>query len=333
MTTYDLERKTAVEAARLAGRLCMAIREEMLKDRSFMEKAGREPVTIADYGAQAIVLHHVSEQFPDDGTLAEERADDFLRLTDDDAKASVVRHVSRVLGMDLTLEDITRWLDFGRGREASRVWVVDPIDGTKGFLRGDQFAVAVSLVVDGVPVVGALGCPMMPYGSNGATNPRGTIVSAVKGQGATAEPADGGPVRPAHVSEWSDALEARVVESVEVGHTSHGFSAQVLDTAGIGGQPVRIDSQAKYMAVADGRAEIYIRRSKGGYNERVWDHAAGAVIVEEAGGRVTDLYGQPLDFSIGSHLEKNRGILATNGPLHDVLLEAIEKVRVENPEG
>jgi 3'(2'), 5'-bisphosphate nucleotidase len=88
-----------------------------------------------------------------------------------------------------------------------------------------------------------------------------------------------------------------------------------------------MDSQAKYVALADGRAEVYLRQSPGaGYAEKIWDHAAGVLIVEEAGGRVTDLDGRLLDFSRGAHLDANRGILATNGPVHDALLETVRKV-------
>ena len=106
-----------------------------------------------------------------------------------------------------------------------------------------------------------------------------------------------------------------------------------MDLTGVNGQPVRIDSQAKYLAVADGRAEIYIRRARDGYSERVWDHAAGVLLVEEAGGRVTDLYGKPLDFTQGAHLSTNRAILATNGPLHDDLLQAIGRAREQQAGG
>lgn len=329
MSSYERERQTAVQAARLAARLCMAIREEMLKDHAYMEKAGREPVTIADFGAQAIILQHVASQFMEDATLAEERTDDFARLAGEAEQQRIVQHVSAVLERDVQLDEIAGWLDFGRGHESSRVWVVDPIDGTKGFLRGDQFAIAVSLLVDGEPVVGVLACPMMHFGGNGATNPRGVLAVAVRGEGTVVEPIDGGTQRPATVSTRVEPAEARVVESVEVGHHDHSFSERVMDLSGVRGQPVRIDSQAKYVAVADGRAEVYIRRARDGYNERVWDHAAGVLIVEEAGGRVTDLHGKPIDFTHGARLEHNRGILATNGPLHDDVLTAIQQAAAE----
>jgi len=71
-------------------------------------------------------------------------------------------------------------------------------------------------------------------------------------------------------------------------------------------------------------AEVYVRpRNKVEWRERMWDHAAGAAIVTEAGGRVTDLDGEPLDFTAGPTLQRNRGVLATNGAVHDLALEAL----------
>lgn len=322
--TYDTERTIAREAARLAGQLCLAVRGGMLNSPESMEKDGREPVTIADFGAQAVVLQHIARHFPADAAVAEEHAADFERLASDAQRERIIYYVSQALGRPVSPAQIAGWLDYGRERSCSRVWTVDPIDGTKGFLRGDQFAIAVALLVDGQPVVGALACPLLPFGSDGAADARGIIAVAVRAEGATIEPLSGGPVRPLRVSDRAEVASARSVESVEVGHTDHSFSAAVFQTAGVGGQPVRMDSQTKYVAVADGRAEIYIRNSRGAdYREKIWDHAAGVLVVQEAGGRVTDLNGSDLDFSLGAKLQNNRGILATNGLLHDVLLEAI----------
>ncbi len=320
---YEAERLAARDAARLAATLCMAVREDMLGSLTAIEKAGREPVTVADYGAQAVVLHHIASRFPDDAVLAEERGSDFQQLATPEQRERVARHVGAALGEVVTPEQVAAWLDFGRDRERSRVWVVDPIDGTKGFLRGGQFAVAVALVVDGELTVGALGCPLMPVNPGG--DALGIVATAVRGQGAQLEPQAGGSPHPMHVSEFESLGSARLLESVEKGHTDHDFSAQLVELTGIGGEPVRIDSQAKYFAVADGRAEVYLRRSRGGYEEKVWDHAAGALIVQEAGGTVTDVAGQPLDFTLGGRLQNNRGILATSGPdVHEAVLRAIQ---------
>jgi 3'(2'), 5'-bisphosphate nucleotidase len=323
MPQYEQERITARDAARLAGKLCLAVRDDMLRGMAMLEKAGREPVTIADYGAQAVILQQIAARFPADGTLAEERGSEFDELASGDQKAQVCAYVGQMLGREVTAEAVRDSLDFGSERRSSRVWAVDPIDGTKGFLRGDQFAVAVALLVDGDPVVGAIACPLLPYGASGAAD-RGVLAIAEKGGGVTIEPLSGPAARPASVSAQTDTSQARIVESVEIQHTDHDWVARVLERAGVGGRPVRIDSQTKYVAVADGQAEIYIRNSRtGGYRENVWDHAAGALIVSEAGGRVTDLDGKLLDFSLGTRLEANRGILATNGPVHEAILKAI----------
>ena len=88
-----------------------------------------------------------------------------------------------------------------------------------------------------------------------------------------------------------------------------------------------MDSQAKYGIVARGEVTLYLRipsPSEPGYKENIWDHAAGSIIAEEAGGRVTDAKGQPLDFSSGIKMEKNCGIVVTNGILHMRVLKALE---------
>lgn len=321
--TYDAERTAARDAARAAAALCMAVRGEMLGSLTAIEKAGREPVTVADYGAQAVILQHIAALFPDDAVLAEERGSDFQQLATAEQRDRVARHVGSLLGRPVTPDEVAAWLDFGRDRQRARTWVVDPIDGTKGFLRGGQFAVAVALLVDGELTVGALGCPLMPVSPEGDV--LGIVATAVRGQGALLEPQAGGDPRPVRVSSPGAIVSARLVESVESGHTDHSFSARLVELAGISGEPVRIDSQAKYFAVADGRAEAYLRRSRHGYEEKVWDHAAGALIVREAGGTVSDVAGQPLDFTRGGRLKNNRGILATSSPeVHAAVLEAIQ---------
>ena len=87
-----------------------------------------------------------------------------------------------------------------------------------------------------------------------------------------------------------------------------------------------MDSQAKYGAVARGEADFYIRMPSPktpDYREKIWDHGAGKIVVEEAGGRVTDIVGKDLDFTRGRKLEDNRGVLVSNGLFHDKIVEAI----------
>ena len=111
---------------------------------------------------------------------------------------------------------------------------------------------------------------------------------------------------------------------MESAHGDPAVLQAVIDRARLGGGWVRLDSQVKYAAVASGMAEVYLRPwSRPDYRDCIWDHAAGAAVVEAAGGRVTDLDGLSLDFSRGSRLEGNRGVLASNGRIHDLVLEAL----------
>jgi 3'(2'), 5'-bisphosphate nucleotidase len=90
-----------------------------------------------------------------------------------------------------------------------------------------------------------------------------------------------------------------------------------------------MDSQAKYAILAAGGGEASVRLlspDQPDYKEKIWDQAAGALIVEEAGGRITDLSGKPFDFSAGRLLLHNRGVLCSNGLLHPVFLQALAEV-------
>src|SRR5262249_31042890 len=129
------------------------------------------------------------------------------------------------------------------------------------------------------------------------------------------------------VSSASDPALARWCERVESSDRNHDLTAQIVERVGIRAEPDRLDSQAKYAVVARGDSALYLRHSLSAiYREKVWDHAAGVLVTEEAGGRVTDASGRPLDFSRGRELSANRGIVATNGLLHDRVLEAVRVV-------
>ncbi|MBC7174569.1 MAG: 3'(2'),5'-bisphosphate nucleotidase, partial [Polyangiaceae bacterium] len=101
-------------------------------------------------------------------------------------------------------------------------------------------------------------------------------------------------------------------------------SAGIVQALGLSEAPLRMDSQAKYAAVARGDASIYLRLpTRADYREKIWDHGAGYLVVTEAGGTVTDVDGKPLDFGRGRTLEANRGVIATAGPIHDAVLAAV----------
>ncbi|MEX1095352.1 MAG: inositol monophosphatase family protein, partial [Planctomycetales bacterium] len=170
-----------------------------------------------------------------------------------------------------------------------------------------------------------------PRAAVAARRSTGAVFSAVRGRGAMVRPLDSTEysVReptPIRVSATDDPRRLRMCESVESAHSAHGRSARVAALLEVAGDPVRLDSQAKYAVVARGEADVYLRLpTRRGYEEKIWDHAGGALLVEEAGGRVTDLFGRPLEWTHGATLAANRGILATNGRLHDGVLAALRK--------
>jgi 3'(2'), 5'-bisphosphate nucleotidase len=137
----------------------------------------------------------------------------------------------------------------------------------------------------------------------------------------------GGNQRTISVSRVKNPSEATITESVEADHANHLTHQRLAERLNISKPSVRMDSQAKYGILARGEVTLYLRvpsPAEPGYKENIWDHAAGSLIAEEAGGKVTDVLGRPLDFSSGIKMVKNDGILVSNGRLHDVVLKALE---------
>ncbi|MBC2592963.1 3'(2'),5'-bisphosphate nucleotidase [Ruficoccus amylovorans] len=314
----------AIDAVRKAALLCAHVRANLTADGA-LAKNDKSPVTIADYGSQAVILHLLQAATPDIPVVAEEDAD-ALRADDNAAlRAQVFAEVRRILPQ-LGNPEILAAIDRGNhtGGPAGRFWTLDPIDGTKGFLRNDQYAIALALVEDGQPVMGVLGCPELPCGHE-ATAKTGCLLAACRGEGAWLYPLDAGEAAPVKVSSTADTALACFCESVESGHSRHDWSATVAEKLGITRPSVRMDSQCKYASIARGDADIYLRLpTRPGYEEKIWDHAAGCLVVEEAGGTVTDIRGKPLDFSAGRTLRHNSGVVATNGRWHDQVIAAIQ---------
>jgi len=325
------ERRVAVEAVVRASRLCRAVQSTLVAG-STLAKGDRSPVTVADFGAQAVVSKLLSDAFPDTPMVGEEDADALREPENAALKAKVLAGVASI-DPGLSEEAVLAAIDRGTyaGGATGRFWCLDPIDGTKGFLRLDQYAVALGLIQDGEVIAGVLGCPNMLHSPASLAEPssdsRGCIFIAVKGEGCFMRTLDDPTEVRVRVSDISDVSKARFCESVEKAHTSQSDSAKIADRLGITEAPFRIDSQCKYAAVARADASIYLRMpTRKDYVERIWDHAAGVAVITEAGGKVTDIYGNDLDFSQGRGLEKNKGVVVTNGALHAPVLAAVQAV-------
>ena len=315
---YEAEHQAAQKIVAEVCTLTRRVQDEIVAAGESLTKDDRSPVTIADMAAQIVVSRRLQEVFPSDPLLAEE---DSAALTDEPATAQRVHEQALIHFPGITSKEMVDALDRGdHGGDGDRYWVLDPIDGTKGFLRGDQYAVALALVDGGRVVVGALGCPNLPTPDSPAT---GWLFSAVRGAGTSGRLLENDEHKDIHVDGISDPSRAVVCESVVAAHAAHSVQGRIAESLGIGSDPYRIDSQCKYAVVARGEASIYLRLPRDTtYREKVWDHAAGSIVVEEAGGRVTDLDGQSLDFSKGRLLGNGRGIVCTNGAIHDQVLAA-----------
>lgn len=319
------EQAVAIEAVRAAAAACQAVRSRLVSPET-IQKKDKSPVTVADFASQAIVCQKIAYAFQDDLIIAEEDAQELRTGDQVHLRWLVMEQVNAALGQSCDEESVLAWIDHGRvGAQAQtppqRFWTLDPIDGTKGFLRNEQYAVALALIENGQVVLGVLGCPNLQTEAG-----QGALLLASRGQGARLLPLEGDDMvgRPIRVSPVSDTTQARFCESVESGHSDQDRSVRIAQTLGITAPAVRMDSQAKYATVARGDAQIYLRLpTVKGYEEKIWDHAAGMLIVEEAGGKVTDIAGRPLDFTCGQTLARNRGVVATNGLIHDAVIAAI----------
>jgi 3'(2'), 5'-bisphosphate nucleotidase len=315
----------AIKAARQAAMLVKDIQKEMVSEA--LTKGDRSPVTVADFAAQAIVSQLLQTTFPEDQLVGEE---DSEALGKDEEMLIKVTDFVRSRIQTTTIGKVLDMIDFGSSEPGNNWWTLDPIDGTKGFLRGEQFAVALAYVENGQVQIGALACPNLTDGYKQDIGGPGSLIIAQRGHGTWTTKLTGGmEFNQLAVSDISESSQARFLRSYEAGHTNVSQLDLVANEMGVQAEPVRLDSQAKYGILAAGAGDALFRlisEKMPDYKEKVWDQAAGSIVCEEAGGKVTDLDGKPLDFTQGRTLAKNRGILATNSKLHDAALSALKAV-------
>jgi 3'(2'), 5'-bisphosphate nucleotidase len=328
---FALEKRCAQLAVKRACQLTQSVSRGGSES---ITKSDSSPVTVGDFGAQALIINALLRAFPHDKVVGEENADK-LR-TDEGLRSQVFSEIERTnqateqvtsqIGKIHNETEMLDAIDQGNfeGGSKGRIWALDPIDGTKGFLRREQYAVCLALMVNSEVVLGVIGCPNL----NG-----GSLFTAVKGQGATCQPLTGSigvEERDISFRNVSSPNEAVFCESVESGHSSHSANARIAEKLGITAPSVRMDSQAKYCSVAMGQADIYLRLPVNDlYQEKIWDHAAGNILVSEAGGQVSDINGQPLNFGIGRTLAENKGVIASGKSIHQQVLNAVKETLQE----
>lgn len=267
----EKELETAVTLARQAGDLILDFYE---KGFEIEEKLGvdnfAEPVTIADRMSSRLIVAELQKAFPDDGILSEEETD-----------------VVEIRAA------------------AKRVWMIDPIDGTKGFINKDgDFAVQIGLTENGLPVLGVVFLP--------AEN---VLYYAVKDSGAFV-------VRNEKRTKLKVSGETDFSRMTLVASRNHRSPkmARITSDFGLKSEIQRGSVGLKVGLIAEEEADLYVHLSP---RTKFWDTCAPQIILEEAGGKMTDLFGIELRYD-SSDVQNHNGVLATNGASHE---KAVSKLK------
>src|SRR5690606_37221212 len=183
-------------------------------------------------------------------------------------------------------------------------WLVDPIDGTKDFIRGSEgISVMIGLARAGRPALGVVHQP--------AAGPAGRTFFATPDGGAHVAIGDGDTVQPLRVSDVASAGEIRLVASAS--HRSDDLD-RVKQTLGIDNELNIGSIGVKLCLIAMGMRDLYVNPAT---KTRVWDTCGPEAILTRAGGRLSDLFGEPVDYH---ELRQPRGLVASNGHVHDEVI-------------
>ena len=315
-SSHQQEWQVALAAVREAAALCHVLQGEPL---SRGEKPDGSPVTAADFATQALICSTLADTFPDDPIIAEEDSA-ILNATNGAVLLEEVTSYLRRFRPGVTPSDVCRWIDHGAHRSGQRFWALDPLDGSKGFLRGHQYAIALALIEGGHVKIGVLACPnlrqleLWPHGSS--------LLAAAEGQGAWALGLDEQiTASRLSVSTIAEPGLAAACESFESAHTNQEAGSAVASVLGLTTPLLRLDSQVKYALVAGGSVEAYFRVPERKCDREHLGSCRGQP-PRRRGRRPCDGFRwRPLEFS-NSFRKPPRGIVATNGVLHGPLLEA-----------
>ena len=267
-TDYKAEISIAVELARAAGTVLLEhYHSPFLVEQKINMLDELEDVTAADREANELIVSRLRREFPDDGILAEESSDSVHRLDKD------------------------------------RVWLIDPMDGTKNFIARDgDFAVQIGLAVNGESVAGVVYQPV-----------RDVLYRAVRHDGSWIEDRE----KPAARMLVSNRTEpAEMVLASSRSHRSPRME-RVVDAFGFKDEMRRGSVGVKIGLIAEQQADLYLHLSP---STKQWDTCAPEIILVEAGGQLTDLFGQPIRYN-GVRIDNRNGIVATNAVAHEMVIE------------
>ncbi|XP_057429533.1 putative PAP-specific phosphatase, mitochondrial isoform X2 [Lotus japonicus] len=318
---YYKELEAAVDVVQNACRLCVDVKASLFStEGNVLEKNDQTPVTVADFGVQALISLELNKLFPSIPLVAEEDSA-FLRSRNlADPVLDAVTAKASSYCKPLTQDDVLTAIDRGGkdafvfGSKPATYWVLDPIDGTRGFLKGSKalYVVGLALVVEGEIVIGVMGCPnwqedlseksSKEVKENSDALPRsGTIMIAHLGCGTWTKRLNSNPKSSAWTRCFVDGFdivhkacfcipESQTWESLPL---SSLFSA-TNNVKDVGSKEILLlatccGSLCKYLMVASGRASVFIQRAKEKTIIKAWDHAVGMICVHEAGGKANNI--------------------------------------------
>lgn len=333
MSDYARLLEAATEAVVLAAAVCRDV-QQSLEQVKAITKDDKSPVTVADLASQAVVAHTLRLRVGTRALVGEEESRS-LRAPENEAHLAATLAAARRAWPEATEGELLDAIDMGQAPlQGAGFWTLDPVDGTKGFLRGQQYAVSLCYIENGVPTVGVLACPNLPRDFNeplDVADPHGCLYACIRGQGAWERRCDDmtGPGEKIVRLDHREGEPISVCASVEKEHSNVSDTDRIIAYVGKAGEPARLDSQAKYAVVARGQADAYLRLpTKKDYVEKIWDHAAGALVATEAGALVSDIHGKPLDFTQGRGLSKNSGVVCAAPRVHRLMIEAIAALKI-----
>jgi len=272
---YQQELSVSLELAREAGAAILDLYEGPLDIEQKASADEREPVTQADKLANEIIVARLLREFPDDGILAEESIDTSHRL------------------------------------DKSRVWMIDPLDGTTGFIDGNgDFAVQIGLAQNGECVLGVVYQPLT-----------GVLYRAVRGGGTWIERPNSEPER-GRVSDHREISTMRLAASRS--HRSPRMD-KVVEAFGLKEEIRRGSVGIKVGLIVEQQSDLYVHLSP---RTKQWDTCAPQVILQEAGGCMTDLFGRPLRYN-HADVQNRNGVVASNGASHDRIVELLQPLLIQ----
>jgi 3'(2'), 5'-bisphosphate nucleotidase len=274
-SSYDRELRVAVELARAAGAAILELYDGQIEVHEKRDHDHVEPVTLADRIANELIVKRLEREFPDDGILAEESEDTERRLT------------------------------------KRRVWMIDPLDGTNGFISGDgDFAVQIGLAENGQAVLGIVYQPLPDL-----------LYRAVRGGGAWIE-RPGADTQQARVSAQTDFSLMCLAASRS--HRSPRMD-RVIKAFGVKQEVRRGSVGIKVGLIIEEKCDLYVHLSP---RTSQWDSCAPQAILTEAGGRFSDIFGAPITYN-APQLQHRNGLVATNGVAHEQVIKALAPLLVE----